>query len=144
MNVRVVREPTLNGTTMGVVLVDGRFFGFALEDAVREVPGKPVEAWKQPGVTAIPSGRYQLALTWSPKFARITPELVDVPGFTGVRIHPGNTAGDTEGCILMGIQRAGVMLQDSQRACQRLQAMLQASQERGATNWIRLENADED
>lgn len=144
MNLRVIREPTLNGTTMGIVLTDGRFYGFSLEDAVREVHGQPVTAWKKAGITAIPSGRYQIALTYSPKFGRLAPELVGVPGFSGVRIHPGNTASDTEGCILVGIQRAGVMLQDSQRACQRLQAMLQAAQDRGATNWIRLENADED
>lgn len=139
MTIRVVREPSLRGTTMGVVFVDGFFWAFSLEDAIRETHA-PVESWKIPGVTAIPQGRYQVVLSWSPRFDRVLPELLKVPGFTGVRIHPGNTALDTEGCILVGIQRSEVLLRDSKAASDRLNAMLVSAEKRGELNWIELEN----
>lgn len=76
---------------------------YSLEDVVREVEGQPVSAWKVPGKTAIPSGRYRLAWTMSSRFKREMFLLLDVPGFAGVRIHAGNTDKDTEGCILLGM-----------------------------------------
>lgn len=54
------------------------------------------------GSTAVPAGLYRLALSPSPKFGRLLPLLVGVPGMTGVRIHRGNTVADTRGCILPG------------------------------------------
>jgi hypothetical protein len=79
---------------------------YTLEDPVREVPGQPVTNWKVPGQTAIPRGTYGLTVTRSVRFSAkaghdvFLPLLADVPGFSGVRIHGGNTAADTEGCIL--------------------------------------------
>jgi hypothetical protein len=54
------------------------------------------------GETAIPYGTYEVDLTWSPKFKRLLPLVKNVPHFTGIRIHRGNTAGDSHGCILPG------------------------------------------
>lgn len=107
MNLTLQRSTAGEGCTIGALLVDGLEGCFTCEDVVREIPGIPVSAWKVAGETAIPAGNYQVIITPSVRFKRELPLLVNVPGFAGVRIHPGNTAEDTEGCILVGT-RVGV------------------------------------
>ena len=51
---------------------------------------------------AIPEGRYDVAITWSPKFKRWLPILLRVPRREGIRIHAGNNPSDSSGCILVG------------------------------------------
>ena len=140
MNVRVLREPTQAETTLGTVLVNGRFFHFSLEDAIREVVGQPVDTWKVPGKTAITAGVYPLRMTWSVRFGKIMPEVMAVPGFFGIRVHPGNTPNDTEGCILMGVQRSGLMIRGAVQACQEFTALLVESEAKGETSTISMEN----
>lgn len=123
---RLIREPTIDGATLGVLFVDGAFQCFTLEDAIREQPGVPVERWKQAGTTAIPAGAYDVAVTWSPKFQRNLPEVTPVPGFTGIRIHTGNRPADTAGCILVGFQRAHAAIQQSAPALAALMARCEA------------------
>lgn len=106
MRLDLHRRPSLNGATIGTLAIDGVPVCFTLEDVVREVPGVPVSEWKIPGETAIPAGTYEVIITPSARFKRDLPLLVGVPGFSGVRIHPGNTAADTEGCILVGYTEA--------------------------------------
>ena len=76
---------------------------FTVEDAMREVAGQPVSMWKNPKQTAIPVGRYEVLITWSNRFNRRMPLLVNVPGFDGIRIHVANTELDVEGCIGVGM-----------------------------------------
>jgi pseudouridine-5'-phosphate glycosidase len=71
-------------------------FCYTIEDIVR-APGIKIA-----GVTAIPSGRYSVILNKSVRFNRIMPEILDVPSFSGIRIHWGNTALQTEGCPIVG------------------------------------------
>ena len=87
--------------TVGELFIDGVKHCFTLEDTFREV-NAPVTTWKIPGKTAIPTGTYKVEVTFSARFTKPLPILVDVPGFEGIRIHPGNTSSDTEGCILVG------------------------------------------
>lgn len=51
----------------------------------------------------IPAGTYDLAITFSPRFARLMPHVENVPGHEGILIHWGNWAKDTEDCLLVGI-----------------------------------------
>jgi hypothetical protein len=103
MELTLIRNPEpTKDYTAGKLFIDDQFAFFTLEDEVREVFGKPVKAWKVYGETAIPRGRYRVILTKSPRFGRLLPEVLGVPGFQAIRIHAGNTAKNTEGCILVG------------------------------------------
>ena len=76
---------------------------YTLEDKVREVEGQPVSSWKVQNETAIPRGTYKVSVTFSNRFQTKLPLLNDVDGYTGVRIHSGNSSKNTEGCILVGM-----------------------------------------
>ena len=99
-----------------------------LEDEVREVAGQPVSTWKVPHATAIPVGRYRVKLTFSTRFQKVLPEVLLVPGFTGIRIHAGNTEQDTSGCVLVGF-RFDDAVRDSRRTMTTLMAALSATSE---------------
>lgn len=139
MKIRLVSEPSRDGATIGSLYVDHVFLCFTLEDTVRERPGVPVARWKQPGVTAIPAGTYGVSLTWSPRFQRVLPELHGVVGYSGVRIHTGNRPEDTEGCILVGLQRAGAQVLGSRDALAKLQPAIEAAIARGEAVTIDVE-----
>ncbi len=107
MELLVQREPSTLSCTPGSLSIDGAFECYTLEDVVREVPGQPVASWKIPNETAIPVGRYQVIIDVSQHFGgRLMPHILNVLGYDGVRIHSGNTAADTDGCILLGQVRA--------------------------------------
>lgn len=91
--------------TLGDLHVEGAFLCHTLEDVVRDLG--PDGAGKVFGETAIPAGTYEVAITFSPKFGRPMPILLDVPFFTGIRIHSGNTDANTEGCVLLGMEIGG-------------------------------------
>lgn len=76
------------------------------------------------GRSAVPEGTYSVLVTRSPKFGRVLPLLVNVPGMTGVRIHRGNTVADTRGCILPGRYVGGGRVADSTPREQELVRMI--------------------
>lgn len=94
MQLQVVRKIFTDKSTIGDLSVNGVFECFTLEDKVRPVKIK--------GETAIPAGTYEVAVTFSNKFQKFLPLLMNVPNFDGIRIHTGNTPKDTLGCILVG------------------------------------------
>jgi hypothetical protein len=119
------RNPSGVSCTIGDLLVDGEFLCHTLEDVIREVEGQPVEAWKVPGRTAIPAGDYAFEITYSKRFQRDVPRLIDVPGFTYIEIHPGNTDADTAGCILVGQWLGGEQIANSRKAFEALMDVLE-------------------
>ena len=95
MKLRLERFEFGDTFTIGKFYIDGVFHCFSLEDKVRQ--GEKVN-----GQTAIPAGTYSVIIDLSTRFGKQLPHILGVPNFTGVRIHPGNTSKDTEGCILLG------------------------------------------
>jgi hypothetical protein len=110
---RIARRDTY---TIGHLYIDGKRFCDTCEDTDRglrqDLPLSVNQAKKRRGVTAIPTGRYRVTLgVKSPKYSKkkqydfcngYVPRLINVPAFDGILIHIGNTAADSEGCILVG------------------------------------------
>jgi hypothetical protein len=86
--------------TIGSFYIDGNYFCDTLEDVCRIRGGDC--SLKIYGQTAIPEGRYLVEWMWWDKHNNWYPHLLNVPCFTGILIHSGVTAKDTEGCILLG------------------------------------------
>jgi hypothetical protein len=134
MNLRVIREPSTAAATMGLLLIDGVFTCWTLEDVVREV--------KIPGETAIPAGRYDVRLSFSQRFQKTLPELLAVPNFKGIRIHAGNTAqADTAGCLLVGRVRAVDRIEESKLALMNVMEHLRRATTAGDPITITIEDA---
>jgi len=117
MRIRLQRHPSGPVSTIGAMYevnpdqsLSERWC-YTCEDVIREVEGRPVAEWKIPGQTAIPEGQYRVAVTPSARFhGKLLPEVLHVPGFAGIRLHPGNTSMDTEGCILPGLETDGTIV----------------------------------
>ena len=106
MNLTLNRIRFTDQYTEGILYIDGLYFCDTLEDKTRDKNkdgdlNDPGEG-KVMHETAIPYGEYDVVLSFSPKFNRTMPEVKAVVGFTGIRIHCGNTAKDSSGCILVG------------------------------------------
>lgn len=100
---RIAKQPDY---TIGRLYIDGELFCDTLEDTDRGLEQNmdidELKRLKVFGKTAIPKGKYCVFLTRSPKFGRVLPYVADVPAYSGIRIHAGNTEDDTLGCILVG------------------------------------------
>jgi hypothetical protein len=130
MHLRVIREPSLAGATLGSLYVNNVWECWTLEDEIRDV--------KVAGVTAIPAGAYPVVLSQSARFQRELPEVQHVPNYAGIRIHAGNTIADTEGCLLVGQARKAGTIALSRPALDALMVKLRAAAGEPVT--ITLEN----
>lgn len=119
MEMIVTRDICGEQCTEGIMVIDGQQECYTLEDVVRPSGEKIF------GDTAIPAGTYQVIVNHSNHFNRDLPLLLNVPNFEGVRIHAGNTAKDTEGCILVGRKRVPGAVQESRLAFEPLFAKIQ-------------------
>ena len=122
--------------TIGELMVDGEHECYTLEDVVRP------DGQKIFGETAIPYGRYRVVVTFSNRFQRELPLLLSVPDFDGIRIHPGNTAANTAGCLLVGRHHTGSSVTDSRLAFEPLFAKIRYAIEHGKEVWITYRNGD--
>lgn len=125
MKLNLERVQLDKDVTIGSLSVDDAWECWSLEDVVRP------DGIKIHGETAIPAGMYRVDISMSPRFGRLLPLVLDVKNFSGIRIHPGNTAADTEGCILVGQDRMGKSIGRSRLAFNALFAKLQAAKVRG-------------
>lgn len=101
--VRIANRPTY---CIGKLYIDGKWFCDTIEDTDRglcdEMSEKEILERKVKGETAIPTGIYQVLITYSPKYKKQMPLINNVKGYSGIRIHSGNTSKDTEGCLIVG------------------------------------------
>ena len=116
MLITIDRAWKKDGYTISRLYVNGELFGCnTLEDTDRglrqDMQLEEIKKKKVYGQTAIPRGSYECVYTYSNRFKKMLPLLKDVPGFDGIRIHSGNSAKDTEGCILVGLNlKKGMVL----------------------------------
>lgn len=108
MNLHLKRFKIEPGYTVGKLYIDGAFQCHTLEPTARTE--------KVAGDTAIPTGTYTVFVTHSPRFDRPLPIVMNVPGFEGIRIHAGNEASDSDGCILVGMWDRGTKLLKSRES----------------------------
>jgi len=142
MKLTLNRRPSVGGATIGELLEDGARICYTLEDEIREVVGSPVGNWKIHGATAIPAGLYRVTLEDSPRFGPGTLTINGVPGFSGVRMHGGNTAEDTEGCPLLGLRvtETTIVGGTSRPAVALVQQRVRAALASGQQVWIDICN----
>ena len=112
---------------------EDRYFCDTLEPTWRDYEHG---AYKVKGRSAIPEGRYAVVISYSPRFKKWLPILLGVPKFEGIRIHAGNTAKDTEGCILVGKNREVGKVLDSRKWLYELKQKIVEAKDRGESVWI--------
>lgn len=137
------RLPSDAHRTHGDLYIDGAHECVTLEDVVRTDPNPdtPQNEGKVYGETAIPAGRYRVTMENSPRFGPGTLTINDVPGFDGVRIHGGNTEGDTHGCPLVGQIRAEASILRSKAALDALKSKVAAALMGDGEVWIEIKDA---
>ena len=148
MEILITRRLEGLNTTLSTLNYDGVISNYVLEDKDRRLSSDmtldEIQAIKVKGKTAIPSGRYKVQITYSNRFKRRMPMLMDVPGFAGIRIHSGNTHQDTDGCLLPGLkygsENGEFMVGSSRLATTRLESHIAAALEAGKEVWCTIKS----
>lgn len=124
MKLTLQRYLFANDYTMGLLFIDGVYFCDTIEDKFR---GNDLKGKKVSGETCIPYGVYTVKITYSPKYKKNMPQLLDVPYFTGVRIHSGNNASESSGCVICGIKSKNGEVLESRKTYNALMSRLQTA-----------------
>jgi len=134
MELYLKRDTFTETSTTGKLLIDGQFECFILEDKDRgltdSMPLAEIVATKVYGKTAIPYGRYEIDWTMSARFKVFMPILLNVKGYSGIRIHKGNSEIDSLGCLLCGRKRANNVITESTAATNLLYTKIQTAKSR--------------
>ena len=123
---RIANRPTY---CIGKLYINGKYFCDTLEDTDRGLSSvmdeEMLKECKIKGETAIPVGIYKVILNYSPKYKKVMPLITNVPAYSGIRIHSGNSAKDTEGCVLVGKNTVVGRLTESRKTYEALFKRLQ-------------------
>lgn len=134
MKITLKRIALKNTYTIGKLYIEGEYFCDTLEDTVRDLnkSGKFDNGEKKIyGETAIPYGTYNVKWTYSNKFKKYMPLIENVPSFAGIRIHAGNSSADTQGCILVGENKAVGKVLNSKNTVNKLYPIIQKACKKG-------------
>lgn len=133
MTLKLVRKYKKEKYTIGKLYVDGVYFSDTIEDRDRGLEDSmglaEIMSKKRYGETAIPYGTYKVEITYSPKYKRMMPEVKNVKGFSGIRIHSGNTAEDTLGCLIVGKNTQVGMVTESRKTYSKLFALMKSEKD---------------
>ena len=133
MELKIIRTKSNKEYTEGKLYINGVYFCDTLEDQDRGLYQymslAEIKAVKVYGETCIPYGTYKVELSYSPKFKKIMPAILDVKGFTGVRMHNGSYTYHSSGCPLVGIKYKDGMLTNSRKTFNELMQKLQNQKE---------------
>lgn len=134
MRLTLIRKWNKKDYCIGDLYIDGVWFCNVLEDTDRGLDDQMKESEilkkKVKGQTAIPTGTYNLFITWSPKYKKPMPLLENVKGYSGIRIHSGNTAKDTEGCLIVGKNKEVGKVLESRATYNKLFSILNTTNEK--------------
>ena len=123
LSLLLVRDIFTDDTTLGKLYINGKYFCYTLENALR------YKGLKIKDKTAIASGIYKIIINKSTRFNREMPLILDVPLFSGIRIHGGNTQKDTSGCIITAYNKIN-------------DKFIQGTAERDITSLIKQQNKE--
>lgn len=128
MEITVKRINKINDYTIGQMFIDDEYFCDTLEDTVRDLTNIKDKIY---GRTAIPAGTYSVILDYSGHFKKLLPHILDIPFFSGVRIHSGNDVEDTNGCILVGSYHHAGYITESRATMEKLMKKLRETINKG-------------
>ena len=142
MELQLKREIFTDISTIGSLTIDGKFECYILEDKDRGINNtltlEQILRVKVYGKTAIPYGRYEIDWTMSARFKKMMPILLNVIGWSGIRIHSGNTEIDSLGCLLCGTRKITNRITESTIATNKLYAKIEAAKKQGQRIFITI------
>lgn len=142
MELQLKREIFTDISTIGTLTIDGVFECYILEDKDRGINNtltlEQIMRVKVYGKTAIPYGRYEVDWTMSARFKVMMPILLNVIGWSGIRIHKGNTEIDSLGCLLCGTRKLSNRITESTVATNKLYAKIESAKKQGQRIYITI------
>lgn len=142
MELQLKREIFTDISTIGSLTIDGKFECYILEDKDRGINNtltlEQIMRVKVYGKTAIPYGRYEIDWTMSARFKKMMPILLNVVGWSGIRIHSGNSELDSLGCLLCGTRKITNRITESTIATNKLYAKIEAAKKQGQKIFITI------
>ena len=143
MEIVVRRNTRTSVSTIGQLSIPGNpFTCYTLEDQDRglskTMPLDEIQKAKVFGQTAIPSGRYQVIIDYSDHFGKDMPHILNVPDYAGVRIHSGNVPADTDGCLLLGLNKGTDIVTNSREAFTQFYLVLKQAIDKGEAVYLTI------
>lgn len=135
MNIQLKRIAKKETYTIGKLYIDGVYFCDTIEDKDRDLNQtmsiNDIKKKKVYGETAIPTGTYKLVIDYSNRFKKNMAHILNVPGYEGIRIHTGNSAKDSLGCIIVGKNKVVGKVVESRNTYNQLFPILQKAFKEG-------------
>ena len=131
MELKLIRKYRKTDYTIGILYINNEYFCEILEDTDRGLKDsmslEEIKKIKIKDQTCIPYGKYQILMTYSPKYKKIMPLVNNVKGFEGIRIHSGNTNKDTSRCLLPGFNKIKGQVINSRGTFNKLYSLIQTA-----------------